>query len=311
VLDQCRTDLRVPRKYAPRSSVVAWSADCLEPRGVGQQVVEPDGTPLGLDVLANELGMTRLQADPYDEQRAPDHGLGRAGHAGEQADEAALVLDACDDRQWLATEATTQLRRLAASSQNARTTGAFGATRIEVEDRFVSSRDDFFKAGQARASQVRKEQEWQRIPVLADRLRQKLSSRAPQSAQSGGRGAAPTNKALAVGQPLLANLPSAEFVVRLVIDLERVLAVAPGSPDDYLRISGGTTRKAVDKRVYLVRANGSIEVGSGNRCFRQNGDLLPGDSIGVPLDAERMRRLTMWTAVTSIIFNLAVAVGSL
>ena len=82
------------------------------------------------------------------------------------------------------------------------------------------------------------------------------------------------------------------------------------SRDDYLRMSGGTTQKADDKRIYVVRANGSIEAGSGSRWFRQNADIRPGDTIVVPLDAERMRPLTMWTAVTSIIFNLAVAVAA-
>ena len=33
-------------------------------------------------------------------------------------------------------------------------------------------------------------------------------------------------------------------------------------------MSGGTTQKADDKRIYVVRANGSIEAGSGSRWFR-------------------------------------------
>ncbi len=39
--------------------------------------------------------------------------------------------------------------------------------------------------------------------------------------------------------------------------------------DDYLSMSGGPTQKADDKRIYVVRANGSVESGSGSRWFRQ------------------------------------------
>jgi hypothetical protein len=248
---------------------------------------------LGLDVLAKELGATRPQADPYDEQLAPDHGLRRADHAGEQAGEAALVLDVDDDRQRFPAEAVTQLRCLAASNPSACTIRSFGETRLVFEpDHSVSSRNDYFNSDQIRAFQVRKKREWQQIQVLADRLLQDLSSLTLQSEQSGGQGAAQVNENLAVAQTLLADLQSAEPVGRLVIDLERLLAAAPGPPDDvilrggdrlripkwsqevtvigevqnstshlfepvltrddYLRMSGGTTQKADDRRICVV-----------------------------------------------------------
>jgi hypothetical protein len=80
--------------------------------------------------------------------------------------------------------------------------------------------------------------------------------------------------------------------------------------DDYISLSGGSTQKADDKRIYVVRANGSVETGSGSRWFRNAGSIQPGDTIVVPLDAERMRPLPLWTAVTTIVFNLAVAVAA-
>jgi len=195
-----------------------------------------------------------------------------------------------------------------------------------------------------------RERERQQIKTLTDRMRQDLGSLALQASQGGGPGAAQASETLAVGQTLLADLQAAEPVGRLVIDLDRVLAATPGSTDDlilrggdrlripkrsqevtvigevqnstshlfdptltrddYLRMSGGTTQKADDKRIYVVRANGSIEAGSGSRWFSQNADIRPGDTIVVPLDAERLRPLTMWTAVTSILFNLAAAVAA-
>jgi polysaccharide biosynthesis/export protein len=35
--------------------------------------------------------------------------------------------------------------------------------------------------------------------------------------------------------------------------------------------------------------------------------MRPGDTIVVPLDTERVRSLPLWTQVTQIIYNLAVA----
>jgi hypothetical protein len=157
-------------------------------------------------------------------------------------------------------------------------------------------------------------------------------------------------QAVVVGQSLLDSLRDIEPVGRLVIDLDKVMNAEPGSHydvvlkdgdrllvpertqevtvlgevqsgtshlwdptlsrDDYIRLSGGTTQKADKSRIYIVRANGSV-VSGGNTWFR--GDSLgvkPGDTIVVPLDAERMRPLPMWTAITTIIYNLAVAVAA-
>jgi polysaccharide export outer membrane protein len=80
--------------------------------------------------------------------------------------------------------------------------------------------------------------------------------------------------------------------------------------DDYIRMSGGATKKADDDRIYVVRANGSVEAES-SKWFMAASQIQPGDTIVVPLDAERMRPLPLWTAVTTIIYNLAVAVAAI
>jgi protein involved in polysaccharide export with SLBB domain len=81
--------------------------------------------------------------------------------------------------------------------------------------------------------------------------------------------------------------------------------------DEYIARSGGATQKADRKRIYVVRANGDV-VSSGGRTgwFRrsQEYEMHPGDTIVVPLDTERVRALPLWTQVTTIIYNLAVAV---
>jgi len=207
-----------------------------------------------------------------------------------------------------------------------------------------------FANGSVFTREFLKERERKQMKVLADRLRQDLGTLALQSAQSSGPVAGGASDTLAIGQSLLADLENAEPVGRLVIDLDRVLTAEPGSPsdlilrngdllrvpklaqevtvigevqnptshlydpsltrDEYLDLSGGSNQKADDGRIYVVRANGSVETGSSSRWFRQEGGMLPGDTIVVPLDAERMRPLPMWTAITTILYNLAISVAA-
>jgi protein involved in polysaccharide export with SLBB domain len=83
---------------------------------------------------------------------------------------------------------------------------------------------------------------------------------------------------------------------------------------DYVALSGGMTSRADAKRSYVVRANGSVVPSrSGGSWFSRgdNAELEPGSTIVVPIDAERMRPLPLWTAVTTVIYNLAVATAAI
>jgi protein involved in polysaccharide export with SLBB domain len=83
------------------------------------------------------------------------------------------------------------------------------------------------------------------------------------------------------------------------------------SRDDYVGMSGGLTNQADEARVYVVRANGSVVTASGGAWFsRSSAEIQPGDTVVVPLDAGKMRALPLWAAVTTIIYNLAVAVAA-
>jgi protein involved in polysaccharide export with SLBB domain len=84
------------------------------------------------------------------------------------------------------------------------------------------------------------------------------------------------------------------------------------SRDDYIAMSGGLSRRADDDRIYVVRANGSVVTERGSSWFRggDGGALEPGSTVVVPIDAERMRPLPLWTAVTTIIYNLAIAAAA-
>jgi polysaccharide export outer membrane protein len=78
--------------------------------------------------------------------------------------------------------------------------------------------------------------------------------------------------------------------------------------DEYIAKSGGTTQKADRKRIYVVRANGDVISGGRSGWFRrsQSVDMRPGDTIVVPLDTERVNKLQLWQAITTIIYNLAI-----
>jgi polysaccharide export outer membrane protein len=190
--------------------------------------------------------------------------------------------------------------------------------------------------------------ERRQLEILASRMESDLAQLSLQAAQETGKD---TAQALTIGRSLLANLRSTQAVGRLVIDLERAMVAHPGSEhdivlkdgdrlvvprvtqevtvigevqsatshlynpnfsrDDYIAMSGGVTPRADEKHIYVVRANGSVEVGTSGLWFRKGGvQIEPGDTIVVPLDTERMRPLPFWTAVTTIIYNLAVAVAA-
>ncbi len=61
-----------------------------------------------------------------------------------------------------------------------------------------------------------------------------------------------------------------------------------------------------------MRADGAVVANSGSRFFRRGNmkDIRAGDTIVVPLDADRMSKLTLWTNVSTIIFNIGIAAAA-
>lgn len=80
----------------------------------------------------------------------------------------------------------------------------------------------------------------------------------------------------------------------------------------YISRSGGLTQKADRKRIYVVRANGAVLSGEGSRWFKRSNsvEIRPGDTIVVPLDADRIGSLALWTSVSQIIYQLGLAAAS-
>lgn len=80
---------------------------------------------------------------------------------------------------------------------------------------------------------------------------------------------------------------------------------------DYLKSSGGLTERADDERIYVIRASGRVIAADDSRWFRaDDGGIRPGDTIVVPLDADRIRPITLWANVTQIIYQLGLAAAS-
>nr|WP_245608378.1 SLBB domain-containing protein [Shewanella waksmanii] len=77
--------------------------------------------------------------------------------------------------------------------------------------------------------------------------------------------------------------------------------------DQYLQMSGGVRERADDGRTYIVKANGAVVLPTRSMWFSSDTQLEPGDTVIVPLDTEYKDNLTLWTQVTSIIYNTAVA----
>ena len=80
---------------------------------------------------------------------------------------------------------------------------------------------------------------------------------------------------------------------------------------EYIDKSGGTTADADLRRIYVVRADGAVELGAKSR-FRSRSKLMlrPGDTVVVPLDADRISKLSLWSNITSIIYNIGVAAAA-
>lgn len=195
-----------------------------------------------------------------------------------------------------------------------------------------------------------RERELRQIESLADRLEREISAVALQTTQIPTATPQRASDAVIVGESLLEALRDAKPVGRLVIDLERAMndprstydvmlkdgdeLIVPAftqevtvlgevqmatshlyRPDlarsGYIDMSGGTTAKADEERTYIVRADGSVAGATGRFWFQRGGAAVqPGDTIVVPLDADRIPALPLWQAVTTIVYNLAVAAAA-
>jgi protein involved in polysaccharide export with SLBB domain len=188
-----------------------------------------------------------------------------------------------------------------------------------------------------------KEQEQQQLARLSTELRRDIASKSFQNSVSGN------SLSYDEMDKLLNDLASVEAVGRLVIDLPLIvnnqqnlvlqngdtlyvpskrdsisiigevnystshLYKAGVSVDDYIDLSGGLKERAAEDRIYIIKANGSVEIPNTGGWFAANNanQLEPGDTIVVPMDAGHMDKLTLWSTATQILYQLGVAVAAI
>lgn len=221
-----------------------------------------------------------------------------------------------------------------------------GETLRSVIERAGGLTDQAFADGSVFTREDLRVREQEQLDRLTDRLRADLASMSLMAARANQGG----QQTFAAGQSVIEQLRSARAIGRLVIDLEGVLAAPAGSAADvvlrnndtlvipkrsqevtvmgevqnvtshlyagglsrnqYIDLSGGFTRGADKGRIYVVRANGSVVAGSSNWVVRSGPSIRPGDTIVVPLNTDRMPRLTLWQSATQILYNIAIAAAA-
>ena len=83
------------------------------------------------------------------------------------------------------------------------------------------------------------------------------------------------------------------------------------SANDYIERSGGENLKADKKRIYVERADGSVFLPSKLHWFKRGDNRVQADdTVVVPLDAERMKRLTLWGCVSEIVYRMALGAAA-
>ncbi len=198
--------------------------------------------------------------------------------------------------------------------------------------------DQAFPAGAVFTRENLREQQAEQLERFAQNIEADLASMALSDPGQ--------SEAITTGQTLVSRLRATEAVGRLVIDLAGLVAgdsskdirlndgdrlVVPPTTqeilvigevqnstshlyeagltrEDYIDRSGGTTSRADERRIHVVRASGEVVMESGRRWFRRSGSgLQAGDTVVVPLDTDRVRPLVAWEGITQVLYNIAIA----
>lgn len=87
------------------------------------------------------------------------------------------------------------------------------------------------------------------------------------------------------------------------------------SPTDYIQRSGGMNNRADSSKTYIIRVNGAVDPvgrqGVLTRRFRNEVAIEPGDTIVIPRDVDDIPTLQLWTSVTQIIYQSAIAIAAI
>lgn len=220
-----------------------------------------------------------------------------------------------------------------------------GETLSELIERVGGFTERAFLKGAILVREELRAKEQEQLDRLRERLKGDLASISLQQMQEDTK----KQEALAMAQGLLTQTEGTKAVGRLVIDLEAIVngvktdivlqnndrIFIPDNPqevavlgevnyptshvfdqkltrDDYINHSGGMTYKADKKRVYVVKANGQVlSPKTTSTWFGKNPqDIHVGDTIVVPLDADRIRPLFLWSSIAQIVYQSALAIAA-
>lgn len=211
-----------------------------------------------------------------------------------------------------------------------------------VLNRAGGLKPDAFAEGAVFTRLQTRQRESEQIQKLSQQLRADIAAR---SLTPDGAGVAP-QEAMA----MIAEIEKVKPVGRLVVDINAIQQADPGADivaehgdelfvppmntaisvvgevqhasshryrkelliDDYLALAGGVRKRADADRVYIIRADGSVYVPQSSQWFAvSEQSLKPGDTVVVPLDTEFKDSMTLWTQVTQIFYQSAVALAAI
>lgn len=82
--------------------------------------------------------------------------------------------------------------------------------------------------------------------------------------------------------------------------------------EDYVQLSAGTTVRAEEDAIYIVKADGSVNTLENSIfSFESSRAMSPGDTIVVPVNPEYRDTITYWSTITSIIYQTGIAVAAI
>jgi polysaccharide export outer membrane protein len=219
-----------------------------------------------------------------------------------------------------------------------------GETLTDLIERVGGFTERAFLDGAVLVREDLRNKEQEQINRLRDQLKGDLAAIELQQFQEDPQ----KREALSMAQGLLAQLESTKAVGRLVIDLEGIAygvktdivlqdkdrIFIPDTPqevsvlgevnyptshvfdeklarDDYINQSGGATYKADKGRIYVVKANGQVMSPKASTWFYKGQQgIQVGDTIVVPLDADRVSPLFLWTSIAQIVYQGALTIAA-
>jgi len=216
-------------------------------------------------------------------------------------------------------------------------------TLLDLIDRAGGFNDRAFLDGSVFLREELREKEQRNLDRIRERLKSDLAAISLEQAQESEK-----SEALNLAQGLVQQLEGTQAVGRLVIDLQAIvygtasdivlqdqdrifvpdrpqevsvlgevnfptshIFVPDLSQDDYIERSGGFTYKADKGRTYVIRANGEV-LGASTSWFSidKSPDIRVGDTIVVPLNADRIRPLNLWASIAQIIYQISLSIAA-